>query len=130
MASPICSAPPPRRQASTAPAPTAPAPPPGTAGLNVPGPIGAAPATGSGQYLTGATGSPASGLKLLVSGGTTGARGTAYYSNGYAYQLGQVASRYITTDGLIANRTDGISASITDIEKQREALSLRLAAVE
>ena len=101
-----------------------------TAGLNVAGTIGGAPATGSGQYLTGATGSPAEGLKLLVSGGTTGARGTAYYSNGYAYQLGQVVSRYIGTDGLITNRTDGINSSITDIDKQRDALTLRLAAIE
>lgn len=101
-----------------------------TAGLNVAGSIGGVPASGSGQYLTGASGSPADGLKLLVSGGTIGSRGTAYYSNGYAYQLGQVASRYIGTDGLIANRTDGINASITDIEKQRDALSIRLAVIE
>jgi len=101
-----------------------------TAGLNVAGTIGGVPATGSEQYLTGATGGPASGLKLLVSGGATGARGTAYYSNGYAYQLGEVASRYIGTDGLIANRTDGINTSITDIGKQRDALNLRLADIE
>ncbi len=101
-----------------------------TAGLNVAGTIGGTPATGSGQYLTGSTGTDASGLKLLVSGGATGARGTAYYSNGYAYQLSEVASRYIGTDGLIANRTDGISSSIEDIDKQRDALNIRLAAIE
>ncbi len=101
-----------------------------TAGVNVAGSIGGVPATGSGQTLTGAAGTNAAGLALRVAGGATGARGTAYYSNGYAYQLGQLASRYIGTDGLIANRTDGINASITDIGKQRDTLNLRLADIE
>ena len=104
--------------------------PTATAGLNVAGTLGGIPATGSGQTLTGAAGTDAAGLALLITGGATGARGTAYYSNGYAYQLGEVASRYIGTDGLIADRTDGINASITDLDKQRDALSLRLADIE
>ena len=101
-----------------------------TAGINIAGTIGGLPATGSGQTLTGTTGTAAAGLALAVSGGTTGARGTAYYSNGYAYQLSQMASRFVGTSGLIANRTDGITASVKTLTKQREAMGLRLAAIE
>ena len=101
-----------------------------TAGANIAGTIGGLPATGSGQTLTGGTGAAAAGLALIVSGGATGARGTAYYSNGYAYQLSQVASRFVGSTGIIANRTDGITASVKSIAKQRDALNLRLAAIE
>lgn len=101
-----------------------------TAGVNVAGTIGGVAGTGSGQTLTGATGSNSAGLQLLVSGGPTGSRGTVNFSQGYAHQLDELADAILGTAGTIANRTDGINSTITDIGKRRDTLNLRLAAIQ
>lgn len=103
-----------------------------TTGLDVAGTIGGIGATGSGQVLT-ATGD-ASGLQLLISGGTAvaagTARGTVSFSMGIAYQLDKALDTMLASSGSLANRTDGISTSIKDIASQREVLNKRLADVE
>jgi flagellar hook-associated protein 2 len=70
-----------------------------TTGQDVAGSIGGATASGSGQHLTGM--GDAAGLKLEVTGGLIGARGS---------------------DG----RVDSVNKSIADIQKQRDDLSRRL----
>lgn len=101
------------------------------AAVDVAGTINGAIATGSGQYLTGASGNAAEGLMVHIKGGATGARGTVAYTLGYASQLATLASQYLdTTDGYIASRTSGLNASIKNIVSQREALSLRLIGIE
>ncbi len=101
----------------------------GTAGVDVAGSIGGVSATGSGRYLTGA--GNADGLKIEVTGGSTGARGGVYYSQGYAYRLDTLMSQLLDTeDGMIVGKTDGIEASIKDIGARREVLNRRLADVE
>lgn len=100
----------------------------GTTGVNVAGEIGGLAGTGSGQTLTG-TGS-ASGLQLLIEGGSLGARGTIGFSRGIAWQLDQSLTTMLGTAGGIANRTGGIDRSIDDIEHQREVVSRRLAETE
>lgn len=102
----------------------------GTPGLDVAGTINGMAATGSGQYLTGSTGNDADGLKLLVSGGGTGSRGSVYFSKGYAYQLDNLVDDFLGSSGSITSRTNGINASITDIGKRRETLSRRLVDIE
>lgn len=96
-----------------------------TAGVDVAGSIGGTSSTGSGQYLT-----SFDGLKLHINGGVTGLRGTVNFSQGYAYQLNSVLADFLGGSSLITSRTNGINSSITDIGKQREALSLRLATTE
>lgn len=100
-----------------------------TAGVDVAGSIGAVTATGSGQILTASSGDP-QGLSLIISGGALGARGTLNYSQGYATLLGNWATSIIASDGILANRTDGIGRTITDIGKQRDALETRLINIE
>lgn len=102
----------------------------GTAGLDAAGTINGAAATGSGQFLTGATGNVSEGIKVQVLGGATGARGTVNYSQGYAYQLDKLADVLLASAGPITSRTEGINKSITDIGKQRDVLNQRLADVE
>jgi len=102
----------------------------GVTGLDVEGSINGATATATGQFLTGATGNAAEGLKIQVLGGVTGARGTVNYSQGYAYQLDKLADTLLGTSGPITSRTDGINKSITDIGKQRDAINRRLVDVE
>ncbi|MHB0985921.1 MAG: flagellar filament capping protein FliD [Sulfuricella sp.] len=104
--------------------------PTATTGVDVAGTINGAAATGSGQYLTGATGIDAEGLKVLVSGGALGSRGTVNYSQGYAYKLDKQADSLLSSTGPISSRTDGINQTIKDIGNRREVLSRRMANVE
>ncbi|MES2049019.1 MAG: flagellar filament capping protein FliD [Pseudomonadota bacterium] len=98
----------------------------GAAGVNVAGSINGATATGSGQFLTGTPGTPAEGLKVLVSGGNIGARGTINFSRGYASQLTTLFETITGSAGSISSTTDGVNKSIKDIGKQRELLTSRL----
>lgn len=105
------------------------APPAPTAGVDVAGTINGAAATGSGQFLTSIAGN-ATGLKIQVNGGTTGARGAVTYSQGYAYALNQLSTSLLADNGPLDGKTKGINSSITDIGKQRDELNTRLAATQ
>ncbi|MFA9275803.1 MAG: flagellar filament capping protein FliD [Candidatus Aquirickettsiella gammari] len=98
----------------------------GTPGTNVTGSFNGVSAVGTGQFLTGTTGSAADGLKVLVSGGTIGDRGTVHFSKGYASQLNNLFSSIMGSGGSIASTTDGVNRSIKDIGKQRDILNSRL----
>ena len=99
-------------------------------GADVAGLINGVAATGSGQYLTGATGNLAEGLKIQISGGVTGNRGTVNYSRGYAYQLDKLTDTFLGSNGPISSRTDGIDRSVKDIGNRREVINRRLVDVE
>ena len=101
-----------------------------TKGTDVAGTIGGQPVVGSGQTLTGAPGSPADGLKVEVTGGGVGDRGTVSFSQGYAYQLNNLATSFLGTDGLITGRTKGINNSIKDVADQRQRFADKLDTIE
>lgn len=101
-----------------------------TAGLDVAGTINGVTATGSGQYLTGASGSSVDGLKLLISGGATGNRGTVGFSQGYAYRLNNLITSLLGSSGPLTSATDGINRSIKDIGNRRDVLNRRLVDIE
>ncbi len=94
------------------------------------GTINGVAATGSGMYLTGATGDASEGLKIKVSGGALGARGTVTYSAGYATQLDGILSSLLDTEGILQTRTDGMNDSIKRLDKQTDAINVRLTAIE
>ncbi|MES3024448.1 MAG: flagellar filament capping protein FliD [Pseudomonadota bacterium] len=100
-----------------------------TAGLDVAGTINGLAAAGNGQVLTSAAGD-SSGLALSVDGGALGARGTVNYSQGYAFQFDKLASAMLGAGGALGARTEGIAASIKTLGKSKEALGVRLAAIE
>lgn len=102
--------------------------PTSTTGVNVAGTIDGVAATGAGQFLTGATGTGAEGLKVLVAGASTGNRGTVSYSKGYAYQLDKLVNSLL--EGEITSRTDGLNASLKSLAKQKQQISDRLVDVE
>lgn len=104
--------------------------PTATAGKDVAGTINGIAALGSGQFLTGASGSSAEGLKIQITGGSTGARGTVDFSQGYASNLNTLLSSYLGTTGLISGRTDGINQSVKNIGSQRDILNNRLIDIE
>ncbi|PWF42660.1 flagellar filament capping protein FliD [Massilia glaciei] len=100
-----------------------------TAGLDVAGTINGLAASGNGQVLTSATGD-STGLALTIDGGALGARGTVNYSQGYAFQFDKLASAMLGAGGALGARTEGIAASIKTLGKSKEALGVRLAAIE
>ena len=99
-----------------------------TAGVDVAGSIGGVAATGSGQALTGV--GDATGLKINITGGTTGDRGTISFARGYADLLDKLVGRMLENDGLVDGRMDGINASIKDLGTRRSALASRLELIE
>lgn len=102
----------------------------GTTGLDVAGTINGVAAIGSGQILTGASGSDSEGLKLNILGGATGDRGTVNFSQGIAYQLNTMITGFLEIDGALDSRTDGIQDRIEDIADRREALDYRMELLE
>lgn len=99
-------------------------------GTDVAGTIGGVSAKGSGQFLTGATGSAAEGLQLQITGGSTGNRGTVSFSRGYAYNLNSLMTSMLSNSGAISSETDGINKSIKDIGTQRTKLNARLVGIQ
>ena len=104
--------------------------PAATAGVDVAGTIGGVSASGSGQHLSAASGSPATGLVLEVTGGASGSRGTVSFARGYAARLEGLLQGVLGTGGPIASRTSGIHATIDAVDRQRQALDRRLAQIE
>jgi flagellar hook-associated protein 2 len=100
------------------------------AGTDVAGTIGGVAATGSGQTLSAAPGSAADGMKLDVIGGIPGDRGSVTFSQGYAYQLNNLAASFIGTSGLITGKSDGLNVSIKAVGTERDRFSTRLADIE
>jgi len=100
------------------------------AGLDVAGTINGVAATGTGQTLMAATGDASEGLRLNVIGGSLGARGTINFSRGYADQLNTLATNFLASDGAIASRTNGLNASIKDMDKRQDDFNQRMVDVE
>lgn len=100
-----------------------------TTGLNVTGSINGVSATGSGQTLT-AGSSDAQGLSVLVNGGALGNRGTVSYTQGYAYQLNNLATSILASDGTLSASTTEINNSIKSIADRRSVLQQRLVGIE
>ena len=99
------------------------------AGLDVAGTIDGQASAGSGQFLTSGGGN-SFGIKIQVTGGALGARGTVGYAQGYAYTLNQYATTQLNSSGLLPSATAGLNKSIIDIQKQQAALQVRLAAIQ
>ncbi|WP_306544620.1 flagellar filament capping protein FliD [Malikia spinosa] len=101
-----------------------------TTGLALNGQINGAAATSLGQTLTGASGNAAEGLKVSVSNGSTGSRGNVQYSQGFAYQLDQLASSFLGENGMISMRTDGINSALKRLDSDRLNLEAKLGRIQ
>ena len=99
----------------------------GTVGVDVQGSIGGVTATGNGQILT--ANGDATGIKIQITGGITGDRGTLVFSRGIADQLSHYINKYMDNN-IIGDRISGIQSSIDDINRQRDDLDRRLTALE
>jgi flagellar hook-associated protein 2 len=101
-----------------------------TAGSDVEGTIGGVAATGNGQALTAAAGSAAEGIQLTIKSGATGDRGSVTFSQGYAYQLTNLAAAFTGKGSILTSKTDGLNVSIKAVADQRDKFSERLTAIE
>lgn len=102
----------------------------GVSGLDVAGTINGVAAIGTGQLLTGAKGDASDGIKLTITGGNIGERGTVNYSQGYASQFNKLANTFLAANGLISARTDGLNASLKSLTKSRELANSKLVDIE
>lgn len=101
-----------------------------TEGLDVAGTINGKVASGSGQALIGASGDPSEGIKIRITGGSTGLRGTVNYSQGYASQFDTLLASVLNSEGAIAARTDGLEATIERLREDQDRMSDRLKIIE
>lgn len=102
-----------------------------TTGIDVAGTIGGYTATGSGQNLTGSTGSPVEGLALTILGNTTGSRGSLTYSIGVAETVYNKMDAWLDSNtGIIKSKTDSINSSIEQIGNAVEREDRRLIKTE
>jgi flagellar hook-associated protein 2 len=101
-----------------------------TVGVDVAGKINGVTATGSGQYLSAASGDAAEGMKLQIVGGATGARGVVNFSQGYAYLLNQTIDGVLSTKGPLASNTDSANRNIAALQKRAKDLNVQLTITE
>ncbi len=100
------------------------------AGAEVAGTIDGVAFTGAGQTATGAAGSTAEGLKLSITGGTTGSRGTILFNRGIAASVNDLLTQFLDpTSGLLKTATDGLNSSVSDVKKQEDNWTPRLVAI-
>lgn len=98
-----------------------------TSGLNIAGSIGGYGATGSGQKLTGSSGTSLEGLELIVTGAATGDRGTFTYSIGTAENIYSKMNSWLdSSTGIIKTKTDSINSTIKTLVKAEEMEDIRL----
>ena len=101
----------------------------GTTGLNVEGTINGETATGFGQNLTGSSTSEtaqAKGLKIKITGGALGDRGTVNFSRGLAAALANTLGEYRGATGLLESRVSDYESRLDDLEEERDTLDLRM----
>jgi len=102
----------------------------GTAGIDVAGSIGGHTAVGTGNLLVGKTDEDPEGLGLVISGNTTGARGTVNFTRGIASQLSSLLNGLLEADGALTSRIESYKERIEDVAKRRADLELKWDAVE
>ena len=98
-----------------------------TQGTDVAGTIDGLAASGSGQQLTAINGN-AQGMSITVSGGALGARGTASYSQGYAYTINNYLTSLLSSSGSLTSSTNELNTNISDVAKQISSLQQGLIA--
>jgi flagellar hook-associated protein 2 len=102
----------------------------GTAGEDIKGKINGVEAVGDGQLLKAASGIDAEGIKLLITGGATGDRGTATYITGIGRRLVDTITNLVSIDGSLSTRQEGLRESLRGLDDERQSLDDRLTTFE
>ena len=99
-------------------------------GLDMSGQINGVAVSRSGQYLSGAPGDAAEGLRVNILGGGTGSRGNVLYTQGFAYQIDQLASSLLADTGMFSTKADTINSAMTKLGASTLREQDRLSAVQ
>lgn len=97
----------------------------GTVGQDVAGTIDGVAATGAGNVLIAGSGTDAEGLSLLISGDTTGSRGTVNFTRGISSQFDQLLEQLLADEGALNDRIDSYEDRLEEVDERREELELR-----
>ncbi len=99
------------------------------AGQDVAGTIGGIAATGTGQVLESSTGDT-SGLSLTIDGGTLGSRGDLQFTRGLIESMNSFLNGYLSSDGILSAKEEGLNESIDGLQDDRESLDRRMETLE
>ena len=94
------------------------------------GSLNDAAAGASGQTLIGTVGNDAEGLKIKVAGGAAGSRGIVQYTQGFAFQLDQLASSLLAENGLFNNRSNSINQAVKKLDDNKTRVQARLSTLQ
>tara|TARA_R110002167_G_scaffold110677_1_gene281336 strand:+ start:1116 stop:5339 length:4224 start_codon:yes stop_codon:yes gene_type:complete len=87
-------------------------------------------AVGKAGTAASGTADDAKGLRVLISGGAIGSRGSVSYIKGVAENLSVLMDSFLDSSGLFAARTNALTAELATIEEKRTALDERIARSE
>lgn len=94
-------------------------------GVDVQGTIAGQAASGSGRYLTAQNG-PADGLKVEVTGQSTGTLGSLTFSRGLTDSLNSLLDSYLNSNGLLDSVTSSLNDQVKSIGEDKNNLTLRM----
>lgn len=92
----------------------------------VAGTIGGIEALGDGITLTGSAGKNTEGLKIEITGGALGSRGTMTVTKGFGFAIDDAIESMVKKGGLLDSRTDSINSTIKTLGREQDAFQTRL----
>lgn len=102
---------------------------PGVDGVDVAGSINGVEGTGSGQTLTAADDDDSEGLRVKITGGSTGDRGTVSYIEGVGEQMVDLINSLLGTNGTITAKNERLNTQLANISEERVSLNERIIAL-
>ena len=92
----------------------------------VAGTIGGIEALGDGITLTGSAGKDTEGLKIEITGGALGSRGTMTVTKGFGFAIDDAIESMVKKGGLLDSRTESINSTIKTLGREQDAFQTRL----
>lgn len=92
----------------------------------VAGTIGGISALGDGITLSGSAGKDTEGLKIEITGGGLGSRGTMTVTKGFGFAIDDAIESIVKKGGLLDSRTESINSTIKTLGREQDAFQNRL----
>lgn len=97
----------------------------GVSGQDVVGTIDGVAAKGAGNILIAESGTDAEGLRLEISGTSTGSRGSINFTRGVTSQFDQLLEQLLNEESALTDRIESYQDRLEDVEERRGELELR-----
>lgn len=92
----------------------------------VAGTIGGFEALGDGITLSGSAGKDTEGLKIEITGGALGSRGTMTVTKGFGFAIDDAIESMVKKGGLLDSRTESINSVIKTLGREQDAMQNRI----